>query len=137
MNRNWDLPWHQFVETLQPHERPMMPGSPATPEHPGRLRAAYAAVGVLVALTGGLGNAMVTANVQNLAGDLGITTTDAAWLPVIFVMTNACMNLLLIKFRQQYGLRLPAAPLGLCTGGEIARAHSRRGSTAVRVPPLL
>jgi MFS family permease len=106
MNRNWDLPWHQFVETLQPHERPMMPGSPATPEHPGRLRAAYAAVGVLVALTGGLGNAMVTANVQNLAGDLGITTTDAAWLPVIFVMTNACMNLLLIKFRQQYGLRL-------------------------------
>jgi MFS family permease len=106
MNRNWDLPWHEYVETLQPHERPMLPGSPATPEHPGRLRAAYAAIGVLVSLTGGLGNAMVTANIQNLAGALGITTTEAAWLPVIFVMTNACMNLLLIKFRQQYGLGL-------------------------------
>lgn len=106
MSRNWDLPWHEYVATLKPHERPMMPGSPATPEHPGRLRAAYAATGVLVSLTGGLGNAMVTANVQNLAGELGITQSEAAWLPVIFVMTNACMNLLLIKFRMQYGLRL-------------------------------
>jgi MFS family permease len=106
MSRNWDLPWDEYVETLKPHERPMLPGSPATPEHPARLRAAYAGIGVLVTLTGGLGNAMVSANVQNLAGELGITTTEAAWLPVIFVMTNACMNLLLIKFRQQYGLRL-------------------------------
>lgn len=106
MSRNWDLPWHQYVETLKPHERPMLPGSPATPEHSARLRAAYAGTGVLVTLTGGLGNAMVLANVQNLAGELGITATDAAWLPVIFVMTNACMNLLLIKFRMQYGLRL-------------------------------
>ncbi len=106
MSSNWHLPWHQYVETLKPHERPMMPGSPATPEHAGRLRAAYAATGVLVSITGGLGNAMVSANIQSLAGELGITTTDAAWLPVVFVMTNACMNLLLIKFRMQYGLRL-------------------------------
>ena len=28
---NWHLPWEQYVETLKPHERPMMPGSPATP----------------------------------------------------------------------------------------------------------
>lgn len=106
MSSNWHLPWHQYLETLKPHERPMMPGSPATPEHAGRLRVAYAATGVLVSITGGLGNAMVSANIQSLAGELGITTTDAAWLPVVFVMTNACMNLLLIKFRMQYGLRL-------------------------------
>ena len=24
---NWHLPWEQYVETLKPHERPMMPGS--------------------------------------------------------------------------------------------------------------
>ena len=24
----WHLPWEQYVETLKPHERPMMPGSP-------------------------------------------------------------------------------------------------------------
>jgi MFS family permease len=106
MNRNDHLPWTQYLETLKPHERPMLPGSPATPDHPTPLRLAYAAVGLLVTLTGSLGNAVVTANIQNLAGTLGVTTTEAAWLPVVFVMTNACMNLLLIKFRMQYGLRL-------------------------------
>ena len=29
-----------------------------------------------------------------------------AWLPAAYVMTNVCMNLLLVKFRMQYGLRL-------------------------------
>jgi len=106
MSRDWDLPWEEYSATLKPHERPMLPGSPATPEHPIHRRLAYAAIGVLVTSTGSLGNAMVTANTQNLAGELGITTTEVSWLPVVFVMTNACMNLLLIKFRMKYGLRL-------------------------------
>lgn len=104
--RHWDLPWEDYLATLKPHERPAMPGSPATPDHSTPMRWAYAAVGILVALTGSLGNAAVTANIPQLAGDLGVTTTEAAWLPVVFVMTNACMNLLLVKFRMQYGLRL-------------------------------
>jgi MFS family permease len=99
------LPWEEYEKTLKPHEKPQMPGSPATPDLPGRLRAMYGAVGVLVAMTGSLGNAVVTANLQSLAGHLGVTTTEAAWLPVMFVMTNACMNLVLVKFRQQYGLQ--------------------------------
>lgn len=102
----FDLPWHHYVETLQPHERPMMPGSPATPEHTWPYRLAYAGVGLLVTATGSIGSAMITANTQQLAGALGVTMTEAAWLPTVFVMTNACMNLLLIKFRMQYGLRL-------------------------------
>ena len=102
----WHLPWEQYVETLKPHERPMMPGSPATPDHPWPRRIQYALTGLLVAMVGSLGNAAVTANIQNLQGSLGITATEAAWLPVVFVMTNACLNLVLIKFRQQYGLRL-------------------------------
>ena len=83
--RNFHLPWADYVETLKPHERPMMPGSPATPDHTLPYRLAYAAVGILV-----------TANTQQLAGALGVTITEAAWLPVVFVMTNACMNLLLL-----------------------------------------
>ena len=30
---------------------------------------------------------------------------EMAWLPAAYVMTNVCMNLLLVKFRQQFGLR--------------------------------
>ncbi len=104
--RHWELPWEDYLATLKPHERPVLPGSPATPDHTTPWRLAYAFVGVLVALTGSLGNAAVTADLPQLAGALGVTTTEAAWLPVVFVMTNACMNLLLVKFRMQYGLRL-------------------------------
>src|SRR5690606_35449669 len=104
--RNFHLPWSEYVQTLQPHERPLIPGSPATPDHPLAYRLAYAAVGLLVTATGSIGSGVITANIQQLGGALGVSVAEAAWLPVVFVMTNACMNLLLIKFRQQYGLRL-------------------------------
>ncbi|AIG01782.1 putative transmembrane efflux pump protein [Pseudomonas fluorescens] len=89
----------------QPHERPNLPGSPSTPDHPPLKRWAFALVGVLVALTGGLGNALVIANLPYLQGALGATTAEMAWLPAAYVMTNVSMNLLLVKFRQQFGLR--------------------------------
>lgn len=87
------------------HERPTMPGSPSTPLHSTALRWAFAVVGVIVALTGGLGNALVVANLPYLQGALGATSQDIAWLPAAYVMTNVSMNLLLVKFRQQFGLR--------------------------------
>jgi MFS family permease len=89
----------------QPHERPSLPGSPSTPLHPTYKRWLFAMVGVLVAITGGLGNSLVIANLQYLQGALGATTAEMAWLPAAYVMTNVCMNLLLVKFRQQFGLR--------------------------------
>ena len=76
--RHWDLPWEEFLATLKPHERPVLPGSPATPDHTTPWRLAYAFVGVLVALTGSLGNAAVTADLPQLAGALGVTTAEAA-----------------------------------------------------------
>jgi MFS family permease len=88
-----------------PHERPSMPGSPSTPLHPTPKRWAFGIVGVIVALTGGLGNALVVANLQYLQGSLGATQAEIAWLPAAYVMTNVSMNLLLVKFRQQFGLR--------------------------------
>ncbi|PRA33917.1 MFS transporter [Pseudomonas poae] len=91
--------------TWEPHERPSLPGSPSTPLHPTYKRWLFALVGVLVAITGGLGNALVIANLQYLQGALGATTAEMAWLPAAYVMTNVCMNLLLVKFRQQFGLR--------------------------------
>jgi MFS family permease len=90
--------WH-------PDERPMLPGSPSTPAHSPPMRLAYFLVGTLLTLTGGLGNALVTVNLINLQGALGAYSTETNWLPVAYVMTNASMNLLLVKFRQQFGLR--------------------------------
>ncbi|MDH0645358.1 MFS transporter [Pseudomonas sp. GD03858] len=88
-----------------PHEKPSMPGSPSTPLHSPPKRLAFGMVGLLVAITGGLGNALVTANLQFLQGALGATTAEMAWLPAAYVMTNVSMNLLLVKFRQEFGLR--------------------------------
>ncbi|POA30772.1 MULTISPECIES: MFS transporter [unclassified Pseudomonas] len=96
---------HYAPRNWQPHERPSLPGSPSTPLHPTPKRLAYALVGLLVALTGGLGNALVVANLPYLQGALGATTAEMAWLPAAYVMTNVSMNLLLVKFRQQFGLR--------------------------------
>jgi MFS family permease len=91
--------------TFAPHERAVMPGSPASPDHPLRRRAIYAAIGTLVGITGGLGNALISVNTTTLQGSLGLDPGQVAWLPTVYVMTNAPINLLLIKFRQQYGLR--------------------------------
>lgn len=116
-DHNWHLPWDQYVATLKPHEMPQLPGSPATPDLPPLLRVQYAMTGVLVALVGSMGNAAVLGNLTNLQGALGVTPTEVAWLPVVFVMTNACMNLILVKFRQQYGLRLFTQ---ICLGAFVA-----------------
>jgi MFS family permease len=91
--------------TFAPHERPALPGSPASPEHAQIVRLAYGAIAILVGLTGGLGTALISVNTMTLQGSLGFDPTEIAWLPTVYVMTNASVNLLLIKFRQQYGLR--------------------------------
>jgi MFS family permease len=91
---------------FKPHERPVIPGSPFNPDHPtGRMRA-YGAIGVLAGLTGGLGNALVTANLPYFQGTLALSAQEAAWIPAAFVTTNVCANLILVKFRQQFGLLL-------------------------------
>jgi MFS family permease len=91
--------------TFAPHEFPTMPGSPGSPAHPYSRRVAYALVGILVGLTGGFGNALISANTTTLGGALGLDPAEIAWLPTVYVMTNVSINLLVIKFRQQFGLR--------------------------------
>jgi MFS family permease len=67
---------------------------------------AYGAIGVLAGLTGGLGNALVTTNLAYFQGTLGLSAQQAAWFPAAFVSANVCANLILVKFRQQFGLQL-------------------------------
>src|SRR5471030_620207 len=89
-----------------PHERPSLPGSPSTPLHTAERRLAFLVIGFIVAVTGGLGNALVSVNLPYLQGSLGVYSAEIQWLPAAYVMTNVSMNLLLVKFRQQYCLRL-------------------------------
>jgi MFS family permease len=91
---------------FKPHERPVIPGSPFNPDHPRKRMVAYAAIGVLAGLTGGLGNALVVTNLTYFQGTLGLSAWEAAWIPGAFVATNICANLVLVKFRQQFGLLL-------------------------------
>lgn len=90
---------------FRPHERPMMPGSPATPDHPRPRRIGYFLIGVLLGLAGGFINGLLTANLPQIQGALGLTNVEGGWLTAAYSMTNICMSLLLIKFRQQFGIQ--------------------------------
>ncbi|MGB4468678.1 MAG: hypothetical protein WBI41_11620 [Azovibrio sp.] len=103
-------------------EYPTLPGSPAKLKHSVRRRVAYCLVAILVGLTGGLGNGLVVANLQAIQGQLGLTTVEAAWLPAVYYMFNMTANLLVFKFRQQFGLRL-FAELGLGIYAALAVLH--------------
>lgn len=83
----------------------MMPGSPATPDHPTARRIGYFLVGTLLGLTGGFINGLLTANLPQIQGALGLTNVEGGWLTAAYSMTNVCMSLLLIKFRQQFGIQ--------------------------------
>jgi MFS family permease len=86
-------------------ERPTIPGSPSLPGHSPVMRAVHLLVAVLVSAAAGLGNALVTANLPQIQGELGLTPVQGAWLPAAYVMTNVSANLVLMKARQQFGIR--------------------------------
>ena len=90
---------------FKPHERPTLPGSPANPDHPPGRRRRYFAIGALVGLTGGLGNALTLVNLNFAQGSLGLYSDEATWLTAAYFMTNISANLLLVKYRQQFGLQ--------------------------------
>lgn len=90
---------------FKPNERPMLLGSPFIPSHPPSRRVAYFGIAILAGITGGLGNALVSANLTSIQGDLGLGPIEAAWLPAAYIMTNVCANLVLVRLRVQYGLQ--------------------------------
>ncbi|WP_183165918.1 MFS transporter [Azomonas macrocytogenes] len=99
-----------------------MPGSPSTPLHPPPIRAAYALGSILLGITGGLGNALVTANLPYIQGDLGLTPSQGAWLTASYLMVNVSANLVLVKFRQQFGL-VRFAEIGLSCYAVLTLLH--------------
>jgi MFS family permease len=90
---------------FKPHERPTLPGSPANPDHPARRRVIYFAIGCLIGITAGLGNALVSVNLNFAQGTLGLNSDESAWLTAAYFMANVPSNLLLVKYRQQFGLQ--------------------------------
>ncbi len=90
---------------FKPHERPFMPGSPASPDHPALRKAGYLLIGVYLALVGGFTNGLLIANLTTLQGHMGLTPAEGGWVTVAYNMTNACMSILLYKSRQQFGIQ--------------------------------
>lgn len=112
-----------------------MPGSPATPEHPKRRRTAYFLVGVLLGVAAGFFNGLLVANIQQLQGALALTSVEAGWLSAVYSMTNVCTGMLLIKFRQQFGVtlfaRITLPAFALVCIAQIA-LHSFEGELVLR-----
>ena len=118
----------------QPDERPQLLGSPSTPIHPLRRRIAFGFVALVLALTGGLSNGLVVANLVNLQGSFGAYATEMQWLPAAYAMAIVSMNLLLVKFRQQYGLQLfTELFLALYAAITIAHLYAHNLPTAISV----
>ncbi|WP_219892903.1 MFS transporter [Aquisediminimonas profunda] len=88
-----------------PAEQPTLPGSPANPPHPVQRRIGYFLISILVGVSAGLGVWLIQANLAFIQGGLGLDPVEGAWLLSAYYMTNVTANLLLIKFRQQYGLQ--------------------------------
>ncbi|SJZ95766.1 MFS transporter [Consotaella salsifontis] len=86
------------------------PEPPAAPQgkilaKPPLVAAGYMLASLLLGITYGLGMGFISVNLNQIAGPLGGTTTEAAWLSAVFMIPNASLTLLLIKIRGQYGLR--------------------------------
>jgi len=90
---------------FSPLERGVIPGSAPTPVQPPGRRISYALTSVLVGITGGLGNAIVAADLPSLQGALGLDLAEVAWLPTVYLITNAVAGCVLVKYRQQFGIR--------------------------------
>jgi MFS family permease len=90
-------------ERQEPQAPPQPPAAPA-PMPPLRA-ASYMLASVLLALTQGLGMNLISANLPQIQGALGVTTNEAIWLMAAYMAPYASLSLILIKVRTQFGLR--------------------------------
>ncbi len=91
---------------FKPHEMPILPGSPANPDHPSRRRAAYLVIGIFIGLVGGSQNGFVLANTAALQAEFALTPVEAGWMTVAFYTTYASMSMLLFRVRQEFGIQV-------------------------------
>ncbi|TXC69148.1 MFS transporter [Sphingorhabdus soli] len=90
---------------FKPHEMPILPGSPANPDHPARRRVAYLLIGVFLGLVGGAQNGFLLANAAAVQAKMALTPVETGWLTVAFYSTYACMSMLLFRVRQEFGIQ--------------------------------
>src|SRR5262249_788783 len=64
----------------------------------------YAVTAFIMAIASGLANGIVTSNIMNIAGDMGLYVAEANILLGVYVAFNAAANLLLVKARMQFGI---------------------------------
>jgi hypothetical protein len=96
---------------FSPEERHVLPGAPFKLSHPLRRSVAYAGVGIATGIASTFGNSLISVNVVNLSGSLGLDLTEANWLLAIYYAMIATANLTLVKARVQFGI--PNATFGL------------------------
>ena len=65
----------------------------------------YGFTAVIIGVTGALGNAIVAANLPYIQGSLGLDLSEVAWLPAAYLVTNAITGCVLVKYRQEFGVR--------------------------------
>ncbi|MBM3603534.1 MAG: MFS transporter [Alphaproteobacteria bacterium] len=75
------------------------------PPLPAGRALSYMAAATVIGLSQGLQQGFVSTSLPQLAGDLGITTTSAAWLLAVYMIPRVALPVLLIKIRTQFGLR--------------------------------
>jgi hypothetical protein len=90
---------------FKPHELPILPGSPANPDHPTGRKIAYLVIGVLLGLIGGSQNGFLLANTAALQSEMALTAVETGWISVAFYSTYACMSMLLFRVRQEFGIQ--------------------------------
>ncbi|MCA1196524.1 MFS transporter [Sphingomonas sp. R647] len=91
---------------FKPHEMPILPGSPANPDHPRGRRIAYLGIGIFMGLLGGAQNGFLLANAGALQAQLALTPSEAGWLTVAFYSTYATMSMMLFRVRQEFGIQM-------------------------------
>ncbi len=84
---------------------PASAAPPAFVPKPPFLSVVYVLAGAVLAMTQGLGLSFISANLQQIAGPMDLTQTEATWLMAAYLFPNASLTLLLFKVRAQYGLR--------------------------------
>lgn len=84
---------------------PVAPSPPPFVPMPMPRALAYISASITIALTQGLAQGFLSTNIPQIAGDLGTTATQATWLMAAFLIPRASLPLILMKVRDQYGLR--------------------------------
>lgn len=92
---------------MTPNAQPItLPPPAAAILLPARHRYACFGISLLLGIAQGLGVNLVAANLPSVQGSLGADQIESSWLVTAYLMTSVAMSPLLVKFRNQYGLRL-------------------------------